>query len=265
VVSNVSELPQVDFAVVAVPTAAHVETACALIERGTAILVEKPLAHSPDDARTIVETAERHDVVLAVGHIERFNPAVSTLARLVQQPRFMQFQRLSPYTPRITDSVVFDLMVHDLDIACLFAGAVPSRVSAAGVRVFSDSLDAATAVLEFPDGCVATILSSRMTQDKVRHIQISEPDRFLIGDCLRQDVSIKRETVSEYVDDDAGTYRQASVIEIPYLDRHAEPLAAELRNVIGAIHGTEELHVSGRAGLAAVELATSVEAACSRS
>ena len=256
-----AELPDVDLAVVAVPTPAHRDIALELLARGVHVLVEKPLAPSPSDALEIVEAAERAGVVLAVGHVERFNPAVMALARLVESPLHMQFERLSPYTPRIGDSVVFDLMVHDLDLACMLAGGSPTRIETAGVVVFSDTLDIATALLVFESGCVATITSSRATQDKIRRVSVSERERFILADCLRQDVQIRRETRSEFLDDSGGTYRQASVTEIPYLDRRNEPLAAELRDFIEAVRGEHAPSVDGRAGLLAVDLARKVEAA----
>lgn len=259
--ASVAELPDIDLAVVAVPTPAHKPVALELFGRGVNVLVEKPLAPSPADARVIVDAAAAAGVVLAVGHVERFNPAVVALARLVEKPLYMQFERLSPYTPRIGDSVVFDLMVHDLDLACMLAGAAPLSVETAGVTVFSDTLDIATALLRFESGCVANVTSSRATQDKVRRISVSERDRFILADCLRQDVQIRRETRSEFLDDAGGTYRQASVTEIPYLDRRSEPLAAELRDFIEAVRGEHAASVSGAAGLLAVELAKKVEAA----
>ncbi len=255
--TNTDALPQIDLAVVAVPTIAHLAVAEALMERGVSVLVEKPLASTPDDADRLVDIARRHEVVLAVGHIERFNPVVSTLARLVTRPRLMQFSRLSPYTPRIQESIVFDLMVHDLDLACLLAGDYPTSVSAGGVKTLSETLDAATAVLTFPDGCIASVTASRITQDKVRRISVSESERFFDADCMRQELSIKRETTGEFTVD--ATYQQASVVEIPYLDRRAEPLALELRNVVDAVGGTAELQVDGGVGAAAVRLAHEVE------
>lgn len=259
--TDVAALPDLDLAVVAVPTPAHVDVALALIERGTSVLVEKPLAPSPADARRIVDAAAAAGVVLAVGHVERFNPAIVALTKLVESPVYLQFERLSPYTPRIGDSVVFDLMVHDLDIACMLAGGAPDSIATAGVTVFSDTLDIATALLTFPGGCVANVTSSRATQDKIRRVSVSERDRFILADCLRQDVQIRRETTSEFLDDIGGTYRQASVTEIPYLDRRSEPLASELRDFVEAVRGEHAPAVTGDAGLLAVDLARRVEIA----
>lgn len=257
--ASIDELPHVDMAVVATPTHAHYDVAGGLAVRGTSLLIEKPLAPTEAQARDIVRTASESGVVLAVGHIERFNPAVRMLAEIVDEPLFMQFERLSPYTPRIRESVVLDLMVHDLDLACMLAGATPIGVSAAGVCAFSDSADAVSAVLRFPNGCVASIQSSRITQDKVRRISISEADRFVLADCLRQDVSIKRETRSSYSDNAA--YRQVSAIEVPSIDRRMEPLVAELMSFVAAVRDGSPVAVSGMDGIAAVELASRVEAA----
>ena len=203
--------------------------------------------------------------MLAVGHVERFNAAISVLVGLVQEPVMLSFERLSPYTPRIKDSVVFDLMVHDLDLACWMAGAYPTRIEAVGTSVFSDSYDVAGAVLEFPNGCVASLQTSRVTQDKVRRISVSERERFIVADSIRQDVSIKRETTVEFDDESGGMYRQANVVEVPYLDRSGEPLARELSDVLEAIRTGRAPLVDGAAGVNAVRLAFEVERAAGAS
>jgi len=263
VYASVDELPQVDFAVIATPTQYHVDASLALIERGVHLLVEKPLAETPEDAQRLVDAALKSGVTLAVGHVERFNAAVSVLAGLTKQPLMVSFERLSPFTPRIKDSVVFDLMVHDLDLACWIAGGYPSRIEAVGAKVFSDSIDIASAVLEFPNGCIASLQTSRATQDKVRRIAVSERDRFILADSVRQDVSIKKETTVEF--EESGMYRQANVVEVPYLDRSGEPLARELRDVVDAIREGRAPLVDGTAGVSAVRLAYEVERAASRS
>jgi predicted dehydrogenase len=255
--ADLAELPDVDLAVVAVPTPAHFEVAKALMERGTNVLVEKPMAATPKQARELVDVSKEQGVVLAVGHVERFNPAIRAVAAMVREPLLMQFERLSPYTPRIRESIVFDLMVHDLDLACMMAGEYPTRMDTVGTKVFSDTFDIASAVLQFPSGAVASLQASRATQDKVRRISVSERDRFLVADSIRQDVSIKRETKGEYAED--GNYSQASVIEIPYLDRRAEPLVLELTDFVCAVRGEGPPAVDGEAGAHVVELAHQVE------
>jgi predicted dehydrogenase len=263
VFESLDALPEVDFAVVATPTQSHVETALELIGRKTHLMIEKPLAGTPEDAQRIVDAAESAGLVLAVGHVERFNAAVSVLAGLTSDPVMLSFERLSPYTPRIKDSVIFDLMVHDLDLACWIAGGYPVHVEAAAAAVFSDSFDVASAVLEFEGGRIASLQTSRVTQDKVRRISVSERERFIVADSIRQDVSIKRETSVEF--EESGMYRQANVVEVPYLDRSGEPLARELRDVIDAITTGRKPLVDGAAGVNAVRLAYEVERAATRS
>lgn len=257
--SCLEDAPELDVAVVAVPTIHHTHVATQLMERGTSVLVEKPLAGSSTEAEALVRVAARNGVMLSTGHIERFNSAVSALLGIVDDPVFLQFQRLSPYTPRISESVVFDLMVHDLDLVAAIAGSPVVRVEAVGTCVLSESLDVASALLEFGNGCLASLQASRVTQDKVRRIAVSERERFIEVDCVRQDVSMKRETTVEFADDES-VYRQASVVEIPYLDRRSEPLHLELSNFIDAVLGREALLVDGMAGLGAVRMAEAVQA-----
>lgn len=261
--SSVAEMPDVDFAVVAVPTFAHAEVAVELLGQGTSLLVEKPLASTPEEAARIVEAAEAAGAVLAVGHIERFNPAISTLAGIVREPVLMQFERLSPYTARIRESIVFDLMVHDLDLACHFAGGYPAKVEASGSLVLSDTFDVASALLTFENGCITTLTASRITQDKVRRVQVSERERFITVDSLRQEIGVRRETQVSYSDD--GVFTQAGVVEMPNVPRYAEPLALELRDVLDAIRERRRPTVDGAAGLAAVKLAWQVEQAAAAS
>lgn len=258
-VPSAAHLPPLDMAVVAVPTHGHLDVAMELLDRGVSLLVEKPLACDPVSAERIVVAARHAGVVLGVGHVERFNPAVAALAEVSTEPLLVQFDRLSPHTPRVSESVVFDLMVHDLDLACHIAGAVPVRVQASGIAVFSDMLDAAGALLTFPSGCVASVHASRVTQDKVRRIAVSERDRFIVADSISHDIRIKRQTVSEYLFDTVSTYREASVTEIPYLDRRVEPLAAQLEEFVGAVRSRLPFSVPGEVGLEAVRLAWEVE------
>ena len=260
-VSSVSDLPAVDAAIVATPTQSHAAVARELLSRGVHVLVEKPLASTADEAMALAQEARAAGVVLGVGHVERFNAAFGLLARVANDPLMLSFERLSPYTPRIDDSVVMDLMVHDLDLALWILGGYPESVQATGACVFSDTLDIASAVLAFPEGRIATLQSSRATQDKVRRISISERERFLVADSIRQDVLIKRETTVDFSESEGPlAYRQANIVEVPYLDRSGEPLARELRDFVQAVRERRDPLVTGEAGAAAVRLANEVEA-----
>jgi UDP-N-acetylglucosamine 3-dehydrogenase len=261
VLDSVEDLPEIDIAVVAVPTELHHAIASELMERGVSVMVEKPLAFTVGEAADLVLIAKEKHVTLAVGHVERFNAVVRTLAAMKLEPAFLQFERLSPFTPRITSNVVSDLMVHDLDLACMLANARPVRVEAAAVTVFSDSADVATAILEFPGGVIASLSASRATQDKVRQITVTERERYIVADCLRQDILVKRETSVEFPPSEPNLYRQANVVEIPYLDRSGEPLTLELTDFVAAVRQRRRPAVSGDDGLRAVEVVAEVERA----
>lgn len=264
VVAGIDDLPDdVDFAVVATPTPYHTPIGLALFERGIHALIEKPLAGNPDDARALVDAAQQAGVILAVGHVERYNPAISSLARLVTRPLSISIERLSPQTPRIQDSVVFDLTIHDLDLACWLAASPVSAVHAVGADVYSGSIDVASTILQFENGCIATLQTSRITEDKVRRITVAEAGRYLIADTIRQDIEIKRQAeVSYRGQDEELTFAQSSVVEIPTIDRSGEPIRREINDFLEAIAGQHVPKVSGTDGLRAVELAARVEELC---
>lgn len=260
-VPNIAELPETDAVVIATPTRTHLAIASAAMKAGCHVLVEKPLAPSVEEAEQLVRVANETGRVLAVGQVERFNAAFGVLKSICRDPQLLSFERLSPFTPRISDTVVMDLMVHDLDLAMWILGAYPEKVEAAGSAVFSDSVDIASAVLTFPGGAIATLQASRATQDKVRRISISERERFVVADSIRQDVLIKRETSVGFSEETGSqAYKQANVVEIPYLDRSGEPLARELRDFLDAIREAREPLTTGRDGVAAVRLAREIDA-----
>lgn len=260
VFSHIDELPEIDVAIIVTPTLFHEEIGLALMDKGVHLLIEKPLAHSPEAAQKLVEKAAEKHLVLAVGHVERFNPVVGTLKKLCSNPKFILIDRLSPYTPRIQDSVVYDLTIHDIDLACWLAGAEPVKVQAVGTSVFSETTDAASTIVYFANGAVASIQTSRVTQDKVRRISVSEPERFLVADTLHQNIEIRRQAdVSYEGEGDSLTFKQASIVETPLIDRGGEPLKIEQDDFYSAVlHGRKPM-VSGEEGLRAVELVEKIE------
>jgi len=263
VCASIDEMPDIDLAIIATPTQYHLETGLSLIERGIHLLIEKPLAGNVKDAKRLVAAAEAADVVLATGHVERFNSAVNMLSRLIDEPLFISIERLSPYTPRIKDSVIFDLTVHDIDLACWLAGGYPSEIAASGAAVFSETIDAASSVLKFPNGCVVTLQTSRITNDKIRRISVSEKDRFLVADTLFQSIEIRRQAEVSYSSKgNELTFEQSSIVESLSIDKGGEPLRKELDDFLHAITTGDSPTVDGRAGLAAVELAHKIETLC---
>ena len=214
-----------------------------------------------DDAQRIVDAAHAHSVVLAVGHIERFNAAVAELPRPLDRPIHIEASRISPYSARVPDGVIFDLMIHDLDIVCSLAGpdAEVSRISGIARSMKGATEDIASVIVEFSTGLTATFNTSRLGQQKIRTIEITQAESVVIADLVRQDVTIHRMNHSEYLSDEGTRYRQASVIEIPFLETRGEPLA-ELAHFIDCIRNGTTPRVDGAAGIRAVDLA----AACYR-
>ncbi len=179
--ASVEELPASVRAVsVAVPTSAHHDVVCPLLERGVHVLVEKPMAGTLAEARRMAHLARKAGVVLQVGHIERFNPALSVLRELEVAPRFIEAQRLAPFTYRALDtSVVMDLMIHDIDIVLQLAGAPLSRVDAVGSAVLGKHVDIANARLTFENGCVANVTASRVSFEPLRKTRVFGEDTFV--------------------------------------------------------------------------------------
>lgn len=256
----------VDLAVVAVPTPHHADVAVALAERGINLLVEKPLAGSILEAERIIAAAEAAGVVLAVGHIERFNAAVAELPRLVADPIHVRATRVSPYSARIGDGVIHDLMIHDLDIVLALAGPDAEVTSVAGTARSTRSAneDLASVTVAFSTGLTAAFETSRLAQQKVRTLEITQADAVVVADLVRQDVTIHRMSQHEYLSGDGVRYRQSSVLEIPFLEHRGEPLALELAHVAECVRTGAPPRVSGRDGVRALALADRIAAAVHR-
>jgi predicted dehydrogenase len=182
---------KVDAAVVAVPTTAHEEVACALLAAGIDVLVEKPIAPDMESAGRMVDAAERYGRILQVGHLERFNPAVVALEERATVPLFFEIHRMNVFSLRSLDvDVVLDLMIHDVDIVLALAKAEPAEIRAAGIRVLSQKVDIANVRLQFPNGCVANLTASRVSTERVRKLRLFQPRQYLSLDYGRQDLVV---------------------------------------------------------------------------
>jgi predicted dehydrogenase len=266
--------PGVKAVTVAVPTVAHLAEATPLLERSIACLVEKPLAATLDEAKQLAQTAERTGSTLAVGHTERFNPAVRSVLKMDLNARFIEIQRVSPLTFRSLDvGVVMDLMIHDLDIVMALAQSDLIDVQAVGVAVVGKHEDVANARLTFANGCVASITASRMAMKTVRKLRLFSEQAYVSLDYqARQGMAIRKlgnQPVLDEVRDqlEAG----ADLTELDYTDlvnieplgmdaspQASDPLTAELTSFLAAVRGESPVEVSGRAGCAAVEAAQRV-------
>jgi predicted dehydrogenase len=243
-------LGQVDGVVVAVPTELHAEIAVPFLERGTPVLVEKPMSRTLADADLMIDAARAGSTVLAVGHTERHNPAVAIALRLVTSPRFIEVHRLSAFPDRSLDiDVVFDLMIHDLDVILAIVGPEVVSIEAVGVPVLTPKYDIANVRLRFASGCIANITASRISKDRVRKIRFFQPDAYLSVDYASQEVEGYRLVRKEPRPDIQGG-------TLPV--ERDEPLRRELADFVRAIRGEGPPLVDGAAGRRALALASQI-------
>ena len=248
------ELPpeSIDAVTIAVPTVSHADVALPFIDRGVSVLVEKPLASSLPEADRLIDAAARRGVVLAAGHTERFNPAVVAALPLVSNPRFVEVHRLGTFPERSLDiDVVFDLMIHDLDLLLTAVKSEVVSVEAVGVNVLTPRVDIANARLRFASGCIANVTASRISRDRVRKVRFFQRDSYLSIDYAAQEVEVYR-----LVAENGRPGIQGGNLEV----RRDEPLRAELADFVEAVRERRAPVVSGQAGRDALELAAKVAA-----
>lgn len=250
---------------VAVPTTAHAEVGLAALERGVAVLVEKPFASTLEEADALVATATRAGVQLQVGHIERFNPALRAAEPYLDGPTFIEGQRLAPFQLRGTDvPVVLDLMIHDLDLILHLTGGVEATdVRAVGAAVLSPHLDLVHARVDFAGGVIASVTASRIARERVRRLRIYQPNGYLSLDLAagRGHFLHLREGWQTEV-----ASRMEDVIErVSLVAPTADALRLELQSFVHAVCGDRETVVTGAEGRAALRLALQVTEAVERS
>jgi predicted dehydrogenase len=247
-----------DAAIVATPSQTHAEVGDRLLAEGLDLLIEKPLATTVADASRLVAAARAHDRIVMVGHIERFNAAVTGLREVVSDPLHIEFTRVGPYTPRVLSDVVLDLMIHDLDLARMLARSPFVGMSAVGRSVQSTQVDLACALLTAESGLTVSLTASRVGQTKVRQIEVTQRDSFVVADLLRQDIKVHRVSHHEYLSEGGSRYRESGVVEIPFLERTGEPLRAELEHFLDAVQRHVRPAVDCDDGLEALRLALEI-------
>ncbi|HXF96931.1 MAG TPA: Gfo/Idh/MocA family oxidoreductase [Gemmatimonadales bacterium] len=250
-------LDRVEAATVAVPTSVHTEVGVAVLSRGVHALIEKPLADTVEGAERLVREAAARRVVLQVGHVERFNRAVRAALPYLEEPRFLQTERLAPFQPRGTDvAVILDLMIHDLDLVLELVGSEVSEVRAIGVPVLTPHVDIANARVEFANGAVALVTASRISRDRTRKLRIFQPSGYFSLDLAQGDGHFYRLKEGWR---DLGARRMEEIVEHVRLTApEAEPLRLELESFVRAARGEGEVAVSGAAGARALQLACRV-------
>jgi predicted dehydrogenase len=246
-----------DAVVIAVPTVYHYEIAKKAIEQGKHVLLEKPMTETVEQAKEIVELAEKKGLILQVGHVERFNGAVLELSKVVDKPYLVESRRLAPFNPRISDvGVVLDLLIHDLDIIINLIGGEIKHVNASGKQVFSKHEDVAAAVLQFDNGAVASLSASRATQSKIRTLTISQENAYIVLDFSTQDIDIHRQASSASIvtSQDEMKYKQESLVEKIFVHKD-NPLKQEHQHFLACITGEQKPLVQNISDIRTLEVA----------
>jgi predicted dehydrogenase len=249
----------VDAVIIAVQTNNHYTVAKAFLERGKHVLVEKPLTKVFAEAQELFAIAEKNNVALHIGHVERFNGAIQELKKIIKDPLLIECHRMGPFVARAArDSVVLDLMIHDIDLVLNLVNETPIKISAHGTKVDSASCDVATAQLTFPSGCVASIIASRASQVKKRTMAVHQKNATLNLDFGTQDLMIHRQASSSVqVGSDQLQYRQESLIEHVFVYKD-NPLKLEIMHFINAIQYETERR-SARQDLQALGIIFEIE------
>lgn len=238
----------VDAVTIAAPTVAHYALASALIDAGVHVLVEKPMTTTLEQADALIAQAAARRVQLAVGHTERFNPAVDAARAFLTRPRFIEVHRLGTFPDRSLDiDVVFDLMIHDLDVLLSVVDEDVAAVEAVGVPVLTDRVDIANARIRFEGGCIANVTASRISRDRVRKVRFIEPASYVSVDYASRELEVWRLRKVE----GARPVIEGGPVSVP----EAEPLRRELEDFVAAVREGRAPRVDGAQGRRALALA----------
>jgi predicted dehydrogenase len=250
-----SILDNVDCVSLAVPTEDHFEVSRDILSKGVHLLVEKPITYSLEHADTLIKMAQERGLVLQVGHVERFNPAVMKMETLLTRPIFIESHRLNLFTTRGTDvDVVLDLMIHDLDIILHVVPSEVKEVHAIGMSVITRKTDIANVRIIFENGTVANLTASRVSNRTLRKIRLFQPDTYISVDCVKREISVTR--LNGHTSDPGGTFPHIQSNRTNY--PNSDPLADQISSFVGSVaEGTQPL-VSGLDGRRALQVASAI-------
>jgi predicted dehydrogenase len=252
-VPKLDDLGPFDAVIVASPTETHVEWGRHAIAAGKPVLIEKPMSEDLAETGDLIGDARQRGVPLMCGLLERFNPAVMTAMTIVEEPMHITSVRHSPYADRIATGVAYDLLIHDIDLVVRFTDSVPtelrSQLGHCHPKSAAHAEDVAEVSMQFDSGCVASLSASRVSQRKLRMLNIAELDRLVEIDLFRRDVTVYRHVGAELIESASGGYRQQTVIDIPALITAGEPLAGQLAHFLELARG----NVDAEAELASLE------------
>ena len=233
---------------IVVPTFLHHDVARFFLERDIHTFIEKPITKTLQEANDLVAIASQKQLTLQVGHVERFNSAIIKLQSLCEQPRFIECQRMGPYSPRIQDvGVVLDLMIHDIDIVLSIVHSKIKRIDAVGIPVLSENEDIANAHIVFENGCIANLTASRISDEKIRKLRIFELDKYSSLDYANQAITLRRKSNLE-----------EKIIKEELEVNKAEPLRLELEHFITCVSERRKPLVTIEDGKNALEVALEI-------
>lgn len=249
-------LDAVDAVSIAVPSSQHLEVALEAARVGRHIMLEKPIALNPADGQQIIDACASSGVVLMVGHIERYNPVISELIKVLENERIfaLSFRRLSPFDPRTADaSVVEDLMIHDIDLLCALVEAPVLHIASQGLCIHSNKVDYVHTQLRFENGIAADITASRITESKVRRLEVTAQDAYIVADLLNRTVDIMRQTRFLPGMERGMSYRQENVVERVFVPM-GEPLRAEFAHFAECVISGAHPRTDGKSALKALTI-----------
>jgi len=258
--SNYEELfGKVDVVIISVPTSYHYPVAKEFLKNGIHVLLEKPCTNDLDLARDLFDTATKNNVTLHIGHVERFNGAVQEIHKIVSNPIFVECRRMGPFTNRIKDDgVVLDIMIHDIDIVLNLIKSKVAQISVSGVSVFSEKDDIVNAQLKFDNDCIANIVASRASQNKVRTLEITQEDSYVLLDYTDQEIYVHRKSSSEHIiTKDALRYKQESHVERIFVHKD-NPLKLEIKHFLDCAANGSPRNVAVDKELYSLEIALEI-------
>ncbi len=236
-------MDRVDAVSIAVPTTLHFNTGMDFLKQNKDVLMEKPITSNINEAETLIAEAEKRNLILQVGHLERFNAGVSMLSKMVDKPRFIEAQRLSPFLGRGTDvDVTLDLMIHDIDIILSLVNSDIIDLRVTGAKVVTENIDIAHAWIEFENGCVAKAVTSRIGTEKVRQLKVFQQNSFLDLDYQSQKITYHKK-------------RDDRLVKETLRPEEKEPLKEQLISFIESVSNRSKPLVSGREGKEALKVA----------
>ncbi len=252
-------LKQVDAAIIAVPTGLHYALGKEVLNAGVHVLMEKPCSDNLDHARELFDIADRKNLILHVGHIERFNGAVQELHKIVVDPVYVECKRMGPFAERMKDDgVVLDIMIHDIDILLNLIDSKVARINVMGKSVFSDRDDLVSVQLEFENKCLASIVASRASQNKIRTLSVTQKDAYVILDYTDQEIHVHRQASSEHtLSKDSLRYKQESLIERIFVHKD-NPLKLEDKHFIDCVKNGSPRKVGVNNELYSLEIALEI-------